>query len=161
VLSSDGIPARLSPWPAARGRWAVLSWAVQPPCIDWLYGQTVANAGEAHRPSLLALSHSLVAQRRRYCGVLLRRCEGATLVLAPGYEVGRGVHSGHLPAFEDVSELVLTVLLPVGTGRELHVVLLNLIVDGLFALLVRRGPGIGRRGRAEGNDGGANGRYQP
>jgi hypothetical protein len=55
----------------------------------------------------------------------------------------------------------LTVLLPVGTGGELHVVLLNLIVDGLFALLVRRGPRIGRCGRAEDNDGGANARYQP
>ena len=68
---------------------------------------------------------------------------------------------GDLPAFEDVSELVLTVLLPVGTDRELHVMLLNLIVDGLFALLVRRGSGIGRGGRAEDNDGGANARHQP
>jgi hypothetical protein len=52
-------------------------------------------------------------------------------------------------------------LLPVGADRELYVVLLNLIVDGLFALLVRRGPRIGRCGRAEDNDGGANARHQP
>ena len=94
-------------------------------------------------------------------GVLLRCDERAALVLAAGNEVRRGVHPGHLAAFEDVSELFLTVVLPVGAGRELHVVLLNLIVDGLFALLVRRGSGIGRCRWAEGNSGGANRGYQP
>jgi hypothetical protein len=69
-------------------------------------------------------------------GISLRWCEGTALVLAAGNEVGRGVHPSDLPAFEDVSELLLAVVLPVGAGRELHVMLIHLIIDGLFALVV-------------------------
>jgi hypothetical protein len=54
----------------------------------------------------------------------------------------------------------LTVLLPVGAGRELHVVLINLIIDGLFALIVRGGPRIGPGSRREDEGDGANNRYQ-
>jgi hypothetical protein len=58
------------------------------------------------------------------------------LVLATRDEVRRGVDAGYLAAFEIARENSLAVLAEVGAGIQLHVVLLNLFIDGLFALLV-------------------------
>jgi hypothetical protein len=54
------------------------------------------------------------------------------LVLATGYEVGRGVDAGYLASFEIARENFLSVPAQVGAGIQLHVVLLNLLIDGLL-----------------------------
>jgi hypothetical protein len=59
----------------------------------------------------------------------LRRQENAALVLAAGHVVRRRVHSGDLPAFEVASKKGFAVRVQVGAGSQLHVVLMNRVVD--------------------------------
>lgn len=91
---------------------------------------------------------------------LMRREKCAALVLAAGDEVWRRIYPGHEPAFRNVPKLFLAVRLPVCVGRKLHVVLIYLNIDGLFALVVRGGPRVGSRSRSEHEGGGANDRCQ-
>jgi hypothetical protein len=76
----------------------------------------------------------------------MRRQKSAALVLATSYEVWPGVHSGDLAAFQIAHEDLLAVPIQIGGGVQLHVVLLDPFVDGLFALPVGRAAAIGRYG---------------
>lgn len=112
---------------------------------------------------LMALSYSLSIRappHRRQAPrfSLTRREKCAALVLAAGDEVWRRIYPGHEPAFRNVPELFLAIRLPVCVGRKLHVVLIYLNIDGLFALVVRGGPRVGARSRSEHEGGGVNDR---
>jgi hypothetical protein len=69
--------------------------------------------------------------------------------LTTGYEVWTGVDSGNLAALEITHEYLLAVLIQVGAGIQLDVVLLDLFIDGLFALPIRRGTRVGHCGGRE------------
>jgi hypothetical protein len=74
----------------------------------------------------------------------VRRYKRAALVLTTGDEVFGGVHSGHQPALENIRAQNVAVLVQIGAGRQLHMPIEELIIDRLFAMIVRGGrPGIG------------------
>lgn len=87
-------------------------------------------------------------------------CECAAFVLAAGDEISGRVHSADLAAFQIAVEHPLAVLGPVCAWAQLDVVLLDLFVDCLFALPIRRGVRIGRRDRHKHEGGGAYKRCQ-
>ncbi|WP_374021940.1 hypothetical protein [Mycobacterium sp. HNNTM2301] len=65
-------------------------------------------------------------------------CESAAFVLAASDEVCGGIDPWHKPALGHVAELFLTVGRPIRRGWKDHMMLIDLNINGLFALVIRR-----------------------